>query len=95
MLQGLLEVKIEALEEFGVMGTSSCMQLLSSYLVALGLEHVACGASLGDLVLNPSLLGLQQSTVLAGQIGCLSDQEVRCFAHVLFMIITISSGATV
>ena len=95
MLQRLLEVKVEALEEFRVMGTPSRTQLLSSYLVALGLEHVVCGAGLGDLVLNPSLLGLQQSTVFAGQVRCLSDQEVGSFAHGLFMIIGISSSAAV
>ena len=95
MFQGLLEVQVEALEEFGVMGTPSCTQLLSSYLVALGLEHVVCGAGLGDLVLNPSLLGLQQSTVFAGQVRCLSDQEVGCFANGLFMIAVISSSATI
>ena len=87
LLQGLLEVKVEALEKFRVVWTPSRKQLLCCYLVALGLEHVIRRASLWNLVLDPSLLSLQQATVLARQGCCLPNKEVGYFAYRLIVLV--------
>ena len=85
--QGLLEVKVEALEKFRVVWTPSRKQFLCCYLVALGLEHVIRRASLWNLVLDPSLLSLQQATVLARQGCCLPNKEVGYFAYRLIVLV--------
>ena len=59
------------------MWTSSREQFLSSELGPLVLERVFRRASLRNLVLEPSLLSLQQSTVFAArQVRSVTDQQV-------------------
>ena len=87
LLQGLLKVQVETLEKLRIVWTPSCKQFLRSYLVALSLEHVVRRACLGDLVLDPSLLSLQQSTVLACQGRCMTDKQVGYFVQGLIVLV--------
>ena len=75
------------------MWTPSLKQFLCSRLSSTILEHIIRRASLGDLVLDPSLLSLYQSAMFTCQGRFVSDQEVGDFIHGLIVLINCLSAA--
>ena len=64
LLEGLVEVNLEAVEELFVVWTTLGQQLLRCSLGALLFEATGDRSRLRDLVLNEGLLGLQVASVL-------------------------------
>ena len=65
LFESLDQVKVEALEEFMVMRASSGQQFLGGHFCAPCFERVLSRTCLGDLILDPGLLGLEEMAVFA------------------------------
>ena len=77
LLQGWLKIEVEALEKFSVVRTTPRKQFLGRKLGSLVLKRAPFRrASLRNLIFEPSLLSLQQTTVFAIQIGRVTDQQL-------------------